>query len=107
MENAKAFIAKVLLTWATIGAALTTLTATGFINVPDVLLLLFSENISNVVGTAANALLEAIGLVIVAFQAIRAIFVSKELDAGDSVVKALNEGKAKGFKYNPFKLSVG
>lgn len=102
MDKFKNFITKVTATWAAIGAALITLSATGFINIPDVIENLFSQNVSDALNVALQASLVALGAVIEFYQILRAIFAVEPIEGGE--IKTLSASDKVSFTVNPFKL---
>ena len=102
MDKIKSVIAKALVTWVAIGSALLSLSITGFLQIPDAWLTLFSQDIADIIQIALNA-------VVLAYQAIRGIFVAEEIKVvtdEKAAVKALASYDTKGFIRNPFRLKL-
>lgn len=78
MDKIRSTITRILATWVGIGTALIAIGSTGLIPIPEVLVELFSQEVADILGGIADAIITAVGAVISGAQVIRAILIGQE-----------------------------
>lgn len=103
MDKFKNIVTKVLAFWAGIGTLLITFGSTGTIDVPEFLLQLFSVEFTSLLQETFDAIIKALGLVILVAQTVRGYFAVKEVDSNSIQAKILNKKQVAKLYFNPFK----
>lgn len=100
MEKAKQVIGRILSIWTAIGSLLAVVAISGGIDLPQFLTGLFSPETAAILQETSDAVLATIGIVIAAYQNIRAQLIS-QTTAG---VSALSSVSTRKLSLNPFSL---
>lgn len=101
MENVQQFFANVLAKWMALGAIVTAAVATGFINFPEWLILIFSEQTATLLGNFFDAVVGGVGAFIALYQAVRGYFLGNQ---PEGQIKARSAEDLKAISRSPFKI---